>query len=116
MNKPSLTKRSVKHLLWFLLSFILLIFIVKMGLSLIGTEEEQIETLIRVKNSPWLMWVRYGLYALLWFGWRPLLLQLNTKLREEFISASRRPVIALILMYELFIARDVIRLISSWIA
>ena len=115
MNKPSLAKRSVKHFLWFLLSLILLIFVVKIGLSLIGTESEQIETLNRVKNSAWLVWIRYALYALLWFGWRPLSLQLNPKLPEEFISASRRPVVALILMYEIFIARDVIRLISSWI-
>ncbi|QEY16054.1 hypothetical protein D0C16_08705 [Cellvibrio sp. KY-GH-1] len=116
MNKPSLVKRSFKHLLWFILSFILLFVFVKMGLSLMGTEAEQIETLNRVKHSAWLVWIRYALYALLWFGWRPLLLQLNSKLPEEFISASRRPVIALILMYEIFIARDVIRLISSWIA
>lgn len=115
MNKPSLAKRGFKHFLWFFLSFILLIIMAKIGLSLLGTQAEQIETLNRWKESSALIVLRYCLYALLWFCWRPLLLQMNPKLPEAFIKASRRPLVVLILAYEFFIARDLPRLIFSWI-
>lgn len=115
MNKPSLAKRGFKHLLWLILSFILLIIMVKIGLSLLGTQAEQIETLNRWKESSVLILIRYSLYVALWFCWRPLLLQMNPKLPEAFIKASRRPLIVLILAYELFIARDLPRLIFTWI-
>ncbi|QEY15961.1 hypothetical protein D0C16_08230 [Cellvibrio sp. KY-GH-1] len=116
MNKSSLAKRGFKHVMWLFLSFVLLIIIVKIGLGLIGTEAEQIEMLNRWRDSGWLIWIRYAIYAVLWFGWGPLLRQFNKELSDAMIKASRRPLIALIVLYEIFIARDLPRLISSWIS
>ena len=108
MNKPSFLKRSVKHLVLFLLMLLSLFMVARIGLNLLGTEEEQIQTLERWGNSPALTWIRYGIYALIVVFWKALLRKLNNTLPDETVRATYRPLIVTLILYEFLFARGAV--------
>ncbi len=108
MNKPTMLRRGVKHLVLFLGMLLCLLIIVKLGLNLLGTDEEQLQALERWKNSPALTWIRYGLYLLIIVCWQPMLKKINCRLSPEFIKASYRPLIVCLVLYEFFLARNLL--------
>jgi hypothetical protein len=108
MNKPSMLRRGVKHLVLFFGMLLCVLFAVKLGLTLLGTEEQQIQALERWKNSPALTWIRYGLYLLIIICWKPMLKKINHRFSEDFIKASYRPLIVCLVLYEFFLARNLL--------
>lgn len=111
MNKPSVLKRSMRHLVLFVAMLVCLFILIRLGLNLLGTQEEQIQLLERWKNSPLLMWIRYGIYAFIIICWKTFLKKINSKLSDETINATYRPLIISLLMYELLLARNLFGLL-----
>lgn len=107
-TKQSFLKRGVKHLALFFGMLLCLLLAVKMGLGLLGAEDEQIQALDRLKNSPMLVWIRYGIYVAIIVFWKPILRKINSRLREEIIKATYRPLIVCLVLYECMLARNVI--------
>lgn len=113
MNKPSVVKRGVKHLAMFVAMMFCLFIVIKLGLNLLGTQEEQIQILERWKHSPLLMWIRYGIYAFIIIFWKTFLKKINSKLSDETIKATYRPLIISLLMYEFLLARNLFGLLLN---
>lgn len=106
MTKPSLVKKTGKALLLFVGMLIALYALTRLGLGLAGTQPEQFALLESIASSPLLIVIRLCVYALLVVYWGALLRRYNPALTDAFIKASRRPLIILIVLYELVIVRD----------
>ena len=113
MTKPSLVKKTGKALLLFVGMLIALYVLTRLGLGLAGTQPEQFALLENIANSPFLIVIRLCVYALLIVYWSALLRRYNPTLTDAFIKASRRPLIILIVLYELVIVRDWQSLLSA---
>lgn len=112
--KSSVWKRTAKHLALFVGMLLGLYFSVRFGVGLLGTDEQQIETLERWKNSGMLVWIRYSLYGVILVFWGSLLRKLNPKLSANVVLGTYRPLVIGMLLYEFFLARNLIgQLINS---
>ena len=108
MNKPSMLKRGVKHLVLFFVMLLCVLFAVKLGLTLLGTEEQQKQSLERWKNSPPQTRIPYGLNLLNNNSWNPMQKKINHRFSEEFIKASYRPLVVCLVLYEFVLARNLL--------
>lgn len=106
MTKSSVVKKTGKALLLFVGLLIALFALTRLGLGLAGTRPEQFALLESIASSPLLIVIRLCVYALLIVFWGALLRRYNPALTNAFITASRRPLIILIALYELVIVRD----------
>jgi len=107
MNSPPLARRFLRLVAIFFGSLIVLVIVVKFGVSLIGTQSEQVETLNNIAESSFVIWVRFSIYGLIFIFWKPLLLFFSPKLSDKTISSTRRPLIVTIILCELFLVQDV---------
>ncbi len=108
LHKPSGLRRVVKHLVLFLCMLLAIYIVVRLGLGLIGTDEQQVQALERWKNSPALIWIRYGIYGFVFLYWGRFIRKLNPKLPSDVVSATYRPLIIGVVLYEFLLARNLI--------
>jgi hypothetical protein len=107
MSKPSsLVKKTGKAVLLFVGMLIALFALTRLGVGLAGTRPEQFALLESIATSPLLIVIRLCVYVLLFIYWSALLRRYNPSLSDAFIKASRRPLVILIVLYELVIVRD----------
>lgn len=70
---------------------------------------ERIQNLNNFSQSPWLLLFRLCIYFLLWRNWKRVLeLRLPT-VTDELVRSSRRPLLVLIICYEVFFASNVLQ-------
>ncbi len=82
------------------------------GAIMMGVSPNQIESIGRLADSRWVLAIRWMLYLGLWFSWGHILRSSSPKITDVQIAVSRRPLFVLMLGYELFVASDLIGLIS----
>lgn len=121
MNSGALTKKSfatkiLKHALYFLAMVVALLLILKIGVSVMGTNAEQIIAMREWRHSSVVMFIRFGVYAVLWFFWPALMRKVKSDFTDDHIKSTRKPLIILLVVYEAIIARDITTFISSWFA
>lgn len=112
--KKSMTKRLLKHALFFVLMVIGLMILLKVGFSLMGTHAEQLQAMQQWRHSYAVLIIRFGVYTAIWFWWPAMMRKVKTDLTDAQIKTTRRPLIILFVVYELMIARDLTALLSSW--
>lgn len=106
MTNPSLLKQSIKFSLYFIGLLIAIFALTRLGLGLIGTQTDILNSLNNVSNSPFIAFFRLAIYILIFWYWKKLLNRINPNLSERFISSSRRPLLILIVMYEVIIVQQ----------
>ena len=106
MTNPSLLKQSIKFSLYFIGLLIAIFALTRLGLGLIGTQSDIINSLNDLSASPFIIIFRLVIYILIFGYWKKLLRGISPNLSERFISASRRPLLILIILYELFIVQQ----------
>ena len=78
-----------------------------------GVKPERVEA---IAHSPYLFIFRITIYALIWIRWSSLVQSLSNKpVNNSAISVSRRPLLVLIIAYELLLPTDLVgKLNSLW--
>lgn len=108
VEKPS-TMGKVKKLALWLVGIFLTVFIGLLLLRvLLAGGGERIESLHAFSNSPWLLLFRIFIYVSLWFCWGKLLAMFIKNCNLELVCVTRRPLLVLLISYELFFASNVI--------
>ncbi len=113
-TKKSLTKKLLKHALYFLLMIIGLLLLLRIGFSLIGTNADQLKAMQEWRHSPVVLLIRFFIYSVIWLSWPALMRKFKPDLTDGHIKASRKPLIILLIVYELIFARDAATFISNW--
>lgn len=69
---------------------------------------ERIESLHEFASSPWLLLFRIVIYVSLWHFWGKLLAVFVKDCSLELVRVTRRPLLVLLICYELFFASNII--------
>ena len=106
--KPSTRHKLKKFALW-LIGILLTVLVGFLLLRiLLAGGGERIESLYALASSPWLLVFRICIYVSLWYFWGKFLTMFIPKCSPELMRATRRPLIVLLVCYELFFASNVI--------
>lgn len=108
VEKPSTIGKVKKLALWFAGIFLtVFVGLILLRVLLVGGGE-RIESLHAFANSPWLLLFRIFIYVSLWFCWGKLLAMFIKNYNPELVRVTRRPLLVLLISYELFFATNVI--------
>lgn len=111
---PAVTKKlsksgKLKKLFYWFALCLLTIFVGLLLLRvLLAGGGERIESLHAFADSPWLLLFRIILYFLIWLFWEKLLSLCIKNTSPELVRHTRRPLLILLLGYELFFATNII--------
>lgn len=70
---------------------------------------ERIQNLNNFSQSSWLLLFRLCIYFLLWRNWKKVLELRLPNVTDELVKSSRRPLLVLIICYEVFFASNVLQ-------
>lgn len=70
---------------------------------------ERIQNLNNFSQSSWLLLFRLCIYFLLWRNWKRVLELRLPNVTDELVRSSRRPLLVLIICYEVFFASNVLQ-------
>ena len=70
---------------------------------------ERIQNLNNFSQSPWLLLFRLCIYFLLWRNWKKVLELRLPNVTDELVRSSRRPLLVLIICYEVLFASNVLQ-------
>ncbi|WP_331351255.1 hypothetical protein [Cellvibrio sp. UBA7671] len=104
-SKVHKLKRLALCLIGFLLTVLVGFLLLRILLAGGG---ERIESLHAFSSSPWLLLFRMSLYVSLWHFWRKLLAMFIKNCSQELVRVTRRPLLVLLICYELFFASNII--------
>lgn len=79
--------------------------VIIMKIMLAG-DGERIQNLHNFSQSSWLLLFRLGIYYLLWRNWKSVLALRVPTVTDELVRSSRRPLLVLIICYEVFFASN----------
>lgn len=105
--KPSRLRRFTAWIAGFLLAGAIGFILLRI---LLAGDGERIQTLHNFSASPWLFLFRLTIYLLIWRYWEKLLHTWAPSLGRNHVRLSRRPLLVLLISYELFFASDIINL------
>jgi hypothetical protein len=72
---------------------------------------ERTQNLNNFSQSPWLLLFRICIYFLLWRNWKSVLALRVSAVTDELVRSSRRPLLMLIICYEVFFASNFLQYI-----
>lgn len=111
MNKrSSLSIKVVKHIGIFIFSILVLALVCRLGLLIVGNYQEQVALLNKISHSSALFYIRLVTYVGLWLAWPSMMRKIKNDLSDADIKATRKPLIVLVVLYELLIARNLLPL------
>jgi hypothetical protein len=113
MSNPSTIKKTAKVVAVFFVTLIALIVMTRIGLGLVSTQSNLVGALDALTASPFILIVRLSVYTGLYFGWPHLLRIANPKLSDSFIKSTRRPLIVLIVLYEILFVQKWLSIFSG---
>lgn len=113
MNNASTLRKVAKTAAVFFGTLIALIVMTRIGVGLVSTQSNLVGTLDAITDSPFILIVRLMVYAGLYIGWPHLLLRANPKLSDGFIKSTRRPLIVLIVLYEILFVQKWLSIFSG---
>lgn len=82
--------------------------VIIMKIMLAG-DGERIQNLNNFSQSSWLLLFRLCIYFLLWRNWKKVLELRLPAVTDELVKSSRRPLLVLIICYEVFFASNVLQ-------
>ena len=108
INTTPTSSRVKKLFIWcagILLTMIIGLLLVQ---AMLASGGERIQSLHDFATSPWLFVFRLILYGTLWYFWAWILSQFMPNADAEIAQLTRRPLVILLVAYELFFASNVL--------
>jgi len=102
------SSRIKKWLYWSAVSVLTLFIGLLLVRGMLVSDGERIQSLHEFAASPWLFVFRLSLYFFLWYFWGRLLSLSIKDADPNLVRITRRPLVILLVVYELLFASDVI--------